>query len=71
MTTSAEARYLRGYEDGRGACLRNGSSDAARQWLADHPSTDDAYVAGFEWALWDYDDANGVRPARPHGRAAG
>ncbi|MDH2416235.1 hypothetical protein [Nocardioides sp. CER19] len=61
-TTPGEARYLSGYEAGRALCLRTGSSDAGHGWLLDHPRADDAYVAGFEWALWDYEDANGIRP---------
>ena len=28
-----------------------------------------AYVAGFEWALWDYNDANGLRNERVVRRA--
>jgi hypothetical protein len=63
-TTSAEARYLAGYNAGRTACLRTGSVDAARVWVAEHQQVDAAYLAGYEWALWDYEDANGV----PHTR---
>jgi hypothetical protein len=28
-----------------------------------------AYVAGFDWALWDYNDANGLRNERVVRRA--
>lgn len=29
-------------------------------WLADQGNADNAFVAGYEWALWDYEDANGL-----------
>lgn len=54
-------RYDDGYRDGRAACLSTGSSSAARLRLETRPHRDSAYDAGFEWALWDYDDANGLR----------
>ena len=65
--TRGEARYLAGYEAGRAACLRTGSAAAARRWVEEHQHADSAYLAGYEWALWDYEDANGV----PHHGAAG
>jgi hypothetical protein len=58
--SQGEARYLAGYDAGRAACLRAGSADAARRWAAEHQHVDPAYLAGYEWALWDYEDANGV-----------
>lgn len=69
--TPAQRRYEAGYTDGRTACLTAGDAASARAVLeakqADH-EVDSAYVAGFEWAIWDYNDANGLkneRPARP------
>lgn len=56
-----EQRYMAGYNTGRTTCLRTGSSEAGRRWLElEARAKDSAYVAGYEWALWDYDDANGV-----------
>jgi hypothetical protein len=40
--------------------VTSGSLDACRRWLADHLDADIAYIAGYEWALWDYEDANGL-----------
>lgn len=52
---------MAGYNAGRSTCLRTGSSDAGRRWLAESARTaESAYVAGYEWALWDYEDANGI-----------
>jgi hypothetical protein len=56
-------RYEEGYQAGRSACIRAGSSSPARDWIEANLQFDDAYAAGFEWALWDYDDANGLRTA--------
>ena len=62
-------RYDDGYREGRAACLSTGSSATARLLLEARRDRDGAFDAGFEWALWDYDDANGlgatkiVRPA--------
>ena len=67
----AEARYLAGYREGRAACLRAGSSDAAHRWIETNQNAEAAFLAGYEWAVWDYEDANGVTrrqgraPARP------
>ena len=55
-----EARYLAGYADGRAACLRASSSDVAQRWIKENQNADPAYLAGYEWAVWDYEDANGV-----------
>jgi len=54
-------RYDDGYRDGRAAYLSTGSSSAARLLLEARRDRDSSYDAGFEWALWDYDDANGLR----------
>lgn len=59
--SSGEQLYIAGYNAGRTACLQAGSSDPARLWIEERPRLDPAYIAGYEWALWDYDDANGVR----------
>lgn len=57
---SSEHRYLAGYQAGRTSCLQTGSSDSGRRWVEAHQHADDAYLAGYEWALWDYEDANGM-----------
>jgi hypothetical protein len=65
--TSGEQQYMAGYNAGRTIALRTGSTEAGRRWLSQHSEADIAYVAGYEWALWDYEDANGLsheqRPA--------
>jgi hypothetical protein len=62
MVTPGEQQYMAGYNAGRTACLRTGSSEAGRRWLETEARAESsAYVAGYEWALWDYEDANGVR----------
>lgn len=66
--------YDAGYQAGRAACVSSGSSSAARLLLeARRRDRDHAYDAGYEWALWDYDDANGLRtePIRRRTRNAG
>lgn len=68
VVTSGEQQYLAGYNAGRTMALRAGSAEAGRRWLSEHPRADSAYVAGFEWALWDYEDANGL--AHGSGRAS-
>ena len=47
------------------------SVDAGRRWLAEHRDADTAYVAGYEWALWDYEDANGLSHDRGSSTATG
>lgn len=54
-------QYEAGYRDGRSAAVSVGSSSPARDWIEAHPHLGEAYIAGFEWALWDFDDANGIR----------
>lgn len=51
---------MRGYSDGRTLCLTKGVEDARRQAVR---RAEPAYEAGFDWALWDFEDANGL----PHG----
>lgn len=63
--TRAEQQYMAGYNAGRTIAIRTGSSTTGRLWLVEHPGMDAAYVAGYEWALWDYDDANGLRTPSP------
>jgi hypothetical protein len=71
-TTPDEQQYMIGYNAGRSMCLGTGSSEAGRRWLKDYAlATKSAYVAGFEWALWDYEDANGMRSALDHERTTG
>jgi hypothetical protein len=55
-----EQQYMAGYNAGRTSALTTGSVDAGRRWLAENRSTDSAFIAGYEWALWDYEDANGL-----------
>lgn len=70
--SAGEQRYMAGYNAGRSLSLRTGSSEAGRRWLAESAlGSDAAYVAGFEWALWDYEDANGVRWAAGRSGTAG
>jgi hypothetical protein len=66
MGGSGDARYLAGYDAGRTACVRTGSVAEALRWIETHQHVDAAYLAGYEWAVWDYEDANGV----PHERRA-
>jgi len=62
MATSGEQQYMAGYNAGRTTCLRTGSSQAGRRWLETQACAEGAaFVAGYEWALWDYVDANGLR----------
>ncbi|HET6867694.1 MAG TPA: hypothetical protein VFH80_17380 [Solirubrobacteraceae bacterium] len=67
MAASGEQQYMAGYNAGRTIALRTGSTEAGRRWLSQHSGADIAYVAGYEWALWDYENANGLpheqRPA--------
>ena len=60
---------MAGYNAGRTIALTTGSVDAGRHWLTEHREADSAYIAGFEWALWDYNDANGLPNERVVRRA--
>jgi hypothetical protein len=62
---------MAGYNAGRRSALITGSVHAGRLWLAEHRDADNAYVAGYEWALWDYDDANGLSHHRDADTATG
>jgi hypothetical protein len=58
--TPGEQQYMAGYNAGRAIALQTGSSGSGHLWLAEHRDADNAFIAGYEWALWDYEDANGV-----------
>lgn len=58
--TRDEQQYMAGYNAGRTIALQTGSADAGHRWLVEHSETDSAFIAGYEWALWDYEDANGL-----------
>ena len=62
---------MAGYNAGRACALTTGSLDAGRRWLAEHRDADIAYVAGYEWALWDYEDANGLSHDKGRDTATG
>ncbi|KQW42631.1 hypothetical protein ASC77_23490 [Nocardioides sp. Root1257] len=62
---------MAGYDAGRRLALQAGSSAAGYRWLADHPEVNNALIAGYEWALWDYEDANGLVHSPASNRAAG
>ncbi|GAB3862591.1 hypothetical protein GCM10028801_28360 [Nocardioides maradonensis] len=51
---------MAGYNAGRTLALTTGSVKGGHRWLDKHHTADTAYIAGFEWALWDYEDANGL-----------
>jgi hypothetical protein len=59
--SEGQRQYDAGYQAGRAACLRTASAAAALAVLEAKQDASPAYVAGFEWALWDYNDANGLR----------
>lgn len=61
MVGSPEALYLAGYQAGHMACVRGADPGGARRWIEmREPELDAAYVAGYEWAVFDYVDANGL-----------
>jgi len=41
-------------------CARTGSAELARRWTTENRWADAAYLAGLEWSIWDYEDANGL-----------
>jgi hypothetical protein len=53
-----------GYQAGRGIALVSGTTEPGWLWLALNQATDQAFVAGYEWALFDYQDANGMPRTR-------
>lgn len=46
---------MAGYNAGRTSALTTGSVSAGRRWLEEHRDGDSAYIAGYEWALWDHE----------------
>jgi len=62
---------MAGYNAGRTSAIRTGSTEDGTIWLRDHPDADPAFVAGFDWALWDHSDANGLNRKAPQVRAIG
>lgn len=64
-----QRQYDAGYQAGRAACLRTASAAAALAVLEATRDVSPSYVAGFDWALWDYNDANGLRNERVVRRA--
>lgn len=54
---------MRGYEAARRRCLAHGV-DAGHRHEAD--AENPAYEAGYDWGLWDFEDANGLPHARQH-----
>lgn len=58
--TPGERQFMAGYNAGRTIALQTGSAAAGHRWLAEHSEADSAFIAGYEWALWDYEDANGL-----------
>ena len=66
-----EQQYVAGYNAGRTSALTTGSVDAGLRRLEEHRDTDSAYIAGYEWALWDYEDANGLSHHRDTNTATG
>lgn len=63
--TRGEQQYMAGYNASRTTALQTGSTEAGRRWVSEHRNADTAYVSGYEWALWDYEDANGLTHTRP------
>lgn len=55
--TAAERQWLDGYEAARTRCLARGAADALEQ-RPHMPSV--AYESGYDWGIWDWEDANGL-----------
>ena len=49
-----------GYNAGRTIALHTGSVASGHRWPAEHRNADNAFIAGYEWSLWDYDDSKGL-----------
>ena len=62
---AADREWMRGYDAARALCLTRGVETAHHQ---DSPPPNAAYEAGFDWGVWDYEDANGL--PHPHERRA-
>lgn len=59
-----QRQYDAGYQAGRAACLQTASPTAALAELETQRDVSPAYAAGYEWAIWDYNDANGLSNER-------
>ncbi|WP_157571876.1 hypothetical protein [Nocardioides alkalitolerans] len=57
VESAGERQWMKGYEAARSLCLTRGAETAHRQRPL---GTDPAYEAGWDWGLWDYEDANGL-----------
>lgn len=64
MDERAERELMRGYQAARSLCLTKGVGGALRERGA---VPDPAFEAGFDWGLWDYEDANGLPHVRERG----
>lgn len=64
MVAAPDAEWMKGYEDGRTHCLTRGLEVARGRIFGE---TTRAYESGWSWALFDYEDANGL----PHRREQG
>lgn len=62
--TPADREWMRGYEAARTLCLTQGPEAARRR---EQSGADPAFESGWDWGLWDYEDANGL----PHPRERG
>ncbi len=62
--SAGEREWLRGYEAARSLCVAVGVEVARSRKPA---AANAAYESGFDWGLWDYEDANGL----PHSRERG
>ncbi|MFY0405456.1 hypothetical protein [Solicola sp. PLA-1-18] len=60
----AQQQWAAGYEAARTYCLTRGAVQA-RHLRPDAPNA--AYEAGYDWGVWDYEDANGLPHAREQG----
>jgi hypothetical protein len=62
--TDADREWMRGYDTARTRCLTQGLERAHH----DKPSAANrVFESGYDWGLWDYEDANGL----PHRRRQG
>jgi hypothetical protein len=60
MATRPDQQWSNGYERGRIVCI-TGGAPSGRQWLKDHrPAYGPEFLDGFERAIFDYLDMNGL-----------
>lgn len=57
MGGTADQDWMRGYEAARALCLTKGP-EAAHLHRPKHPNQ--AHESGWDWGVWDYEDANGL-----------